>query len=57
MQHAFALLQSLNMLIELPGGFISTGSEMRGWLRDAGFQETTLCALGGPICSMVVGIK
>lgn len=55
--NAFALLQSLNMLIELPGGFISTGSEMRGWLREAGFQETTLGALGGPIYSMLVGVK
>lgn len=55
--NAFALLPSLNMLIELPGGFISTGSEMRGWLREAGFRETTYCALGGPIYSMVVGVK
>lgn len=55
--NAFALLQSLNMLIELPGGFISTGSEIRGWLRDAGFRQTSLLALGGPIYSMVVGVK
>jgi len=55
--NAFALLQSLSMLIELSGGFISTGSEMRGWLREAAFRQTTLRALGGPIDSMVVGVK
>jgi O-methyltransferase domain/Dimerisation domain len=55
-ENAFALLQSLNMLLELPGGFVSTGAEVRAWLREAGFRETTIQRFGG-IWSMVVGIK
>ena len=55
--NAFALLQSLNMLIELPGGSIATGSEIRGWLREAGFRTTTLYELSGSVYSMVVGVK
>jgi hypothetical protein len=55
-QNAFGLLMSLNMLIELPGGFEYTGAECAGWLRDAGFRETSVAPLVGPD-SMVVGIK
>jgi O-methyltransferase domain/Dimerisation domain len=55
-QNAFALLMSLNMLIELPGGFEYTGAECAGWLREAGFRETSVVPLVGPD-SMVVGIK
>jgi hypothetical protein len=54
--NAFALLQSLNMLLELPGGSTATGAEVRGWLHEAGFRETALHELGGPT-SMVVGVK
>ena len=54
--NAFALLQSLNMLIELPGGFVSTGAEIRAWVREAGFRDTALQQIGD-IWSMVTGVK
>ncbi len=54
--NAFGLLMSLNMLIELPGGFDYTGTDCAGWLREAGFRETRVEHLIGPD-SMVVGIK
>ena len=55
-ENAFGLLMSLNMLIELPGGFDYTGADCSGWLREAGFRETRVEHLVGPD-SMVVGIK
>ncbi len=55
-QNVFGLLMSLNMLIELPGGFDYTGADCSGWLREAGFRETRVEHLVGPD-SMVVGIK
>ena len=54
--NAFGLLMSLNMLIELPGGFDYTGADCTGWLKDAGFRETRVEHLVGPD-SMVIGIK
>ena len=54
--NAFGLLMSLNMLIELPGGFDYTGADCSGWLRKAGFRETRVEHLLGPD-SMVIGIK
>ena len=54
--NAFGLLMSLNMLIELPGGFDYTGADCTAWLREAGFRETRVEHLIGPD-SMVVGIK
>ena len=54
--NAFGLLMSLNMLIELPGGFDYTGADCIGWLKDAGFRETRVEHLVGPD-SMVIGIK
>jgi hypothetical protein len=54
--NAFGLLMSLNMLIELPGGFDYTGSQCQTWMRGAGFRETYVEHLVGPD-SMVVGIK
>ena len=54
--NVFGLLMSLNMLIEVPGGFDYTGAQCSGWLRDAGFRETYVEHLVGPD-SMVVGIK
>ncbi len=47
---------SLNMLIELPGGFDYTGADCTRWLRGAGFRETRVEHLIGAD-SMVVGIK
>ena len=55
-ENAFGLLMSLNMLIELPGGFDYTGADCTEWLREAGFQETRVEHVIGPD-SMVVGMK
>jgi hypothetical protein len=55
-QNAFALMMSLNMLIETSGGSASTGSDYQSWMREAGFQKTRVEELAGPD-SMVVGIK
>ena len=55
-QNAFGLLMGLNMLIETQAGFDFTGADCRGWMRDAGFNETRVEPLCGPN-SMVVGIK
>jgi hypothetical protein len=55
-KNAFALLMSLNMLIETPGGFDYTGKVCSGWMREAGFRETRVEHLIGPD-SMVVGVK
>jgi hypothetical protein len=55
-KNAFGLLMSLNMLIELPGGFDYTGADCSAWLREAGFRETRVEHLAGPD-SMVIGIK
>jgi hypothetical protein len=54
--NAFGLLMSLNMLIELPGGFDYTGANCTAWLKEAGFRETRVEHLVGPD-SMVIGIK
>jgi hypothetical protein len=59
--NAFGLLMSLNLQVGLAGGFSATGAEMRVWLRDAGFRQTSLHHLVGTgssvVASMVVGIK
>ncbi|MDQ3609754.1 MAG: acetylserotonin O-methyltransferase [Actinomycetota bacterium] len=55
-RNAFGLMMSLNMLIETPGGYDFTGADCRGWMDQAGFQETYVEQLVGPD-SMVVGIK
>ena len=55
-ENAFGLLMSLNMLIETRGGFDYTGADCQGWMKDAGFRETSVEHLVGPD-SMVIGIK
>ena len=55
-ENAFGLLMSLNMLIELPGGFDYTGADCCEWMKETGFRETRVEHLVGPD-SMVVGIK
>jgi len=55
-ENAFGLLMSLNMLIELPGGFDYTGADCTAWLKEAGFRETRVEHLVGPD-SMVIGLK
>jgi hypothetical protein len=39
---------SLNMLIELPGGFDYTGAQFDRWARAAGFARTEVRHLAGP---------
>ncbi len=46
--NAFGLLMSLNMLIELPGGFDYTGAQFDGWCTEAGFVRTEIVPLAGP---------
>jgi O-methyltransferase domain/Dimerisation domain len=50
------LVMSLIMLLETQGGFDYTGPDCEGWMRDAGFKQTSVEQLTG-IESMVVGIK
>jgi hypothetical protein len=54
--NAFALLMSLTMIVETPGGGEYTGADCCGWMREAGFTRTYAEHLIGPN-SMVVGIK
>ena len=54
--NVFGLLMSLNMLIETHGGFDYTAADCEGWMKEAGFRETSVQHLVGPD-SMVVGIK
>ena len=51
-----ALLMSLNMLIETPGGFDYTAADCMKWMRTAGFTSTRAEHLVGPD-SMVIAIK
>jgi hypothetical protein len=51
-----ALLMSLSMLIQTPGGFDYTGSDCIDWLREAGFTGVSLMPLQG-IHSMAIGLK
>ena len=55
-ENAFGLLMSLNMLIEIPGGFDYTGADCQGWMRETGFSQTRVEPLVG-LDSMVIGIK
>nr|WP_281381974.1 methyltransferase [Nocardiopsis mwathae] len=54
--NTFALLMSLHMLVESPGGFDYTGADCIGWMTDAGFRDCYVEHLAGPE-SMVVGTK
>ena len=55
-QNAFALMMSLNMLIETPAGFDYTGADCQSWMKEAGFRDTRVEHLAGPD-SMVIGIR
>jgi precorrin-6B methylase 2 len=55
-KNAFALMMSLNMLVETPSGFDYTGADCQGWMKEAGFRETRVEHLAGPD-SMVTGIR
>jgi hypothetical protein len=52
----FAMLMSLHMLLESPGGFDYTGTDCLGWLEDAGFRDCRVDHLTGPNF-LVVGRK
>jgi hypothetical protein len=54
--NAFALMMSLNMLLETPGGFDYSGADCRGWMLEAGFSEVRIEPLLGPD-AMVVAVK
>jgi hypothetical protein len=47
-QNTFGLLMSLNMLIELEGGFDYTGAQFDTWCTRAGFTRTEVVPLAGP---------
>jgi len=51
--NSFGLLMSLNMLIELPGGFDYTGAQFDGWARRAGFSRTEVRHLAGPTSAAI----
>ncbi len=55
-QTAFGLLMSLNMLIELKGGFDYTGADCSAWMNKAGFRDIRVEHLIGPD-SMAIGFK
>ncbi len=46
--NTFGLLMSLNMLIELEGGFDYTGAQFDRWCSNAGFELTEIVPLAGP---------
>jgi hypothetical protein len=52
-ENAFGLLMSLNMLIELPGGFDYTGAQFDTWARRAGFSRTEIIPLAGPTSAAI----
>ncbi|MGH3866943.1 MAG: methyltransferase [Pseudonocardiaceae bacterium] len=54
--NTFGLLNSLNMLIQTPGGVGYTGADCRAWMQKAGFRKSYVEHLVGPD-SMVVGSK
>jgi precorrin-6B methylase 2 len=51
--NAFGLLMSLNMLIEVPGGFDYTGAQFDRWARNAGFARTEVRHLAGPTSAAI----
>jgi SAM-dependent methyltransferase len=55
-RNAFALLMSLNMLIETSGGFDYCAADCRSWLERAGFRQVRRRALAGPY-SMMIGTR
>jgi hypothetical protein len=55
-ENAAALLMSLNMLIETPGGFDYTGADCHRWMEEAGFHDVTVEKLRAPY-SLATGIR
>ncbi|MFQ5855113.1 MAG: methyltransferase [Anaerolineae bacterium] len=52
-EHAFGLLMSLNMLIELGDGFDYTGADFREWCSEAGFRRFEFIPLAGPTSAAI----
>lgn len=52
-ENAFALLMSLNMLIEFGDAFDYTGADFRNWCREAGFTRFEFIPLAGPTSAAV----
>lgn len=52
-ENVFGLLMSLNMLIDLPGGFDYTAAQFERWCLDAGFQRTEVIPLDGPTSAAI----
>lgn len=50
-------LFSLHMLLTTPGGDTHTEAELRGWLRDAGFQEPEVRKLEGVPATVLVAAR
>jgi len=51
--NTFAMLMSLNMLIESDGGFNYTLADFEKWVKEAGFQATSFLPLAGPISAAI----
>ncbi|MBC8111520.1 MAG: methyltransferase [Verrucomicrobia bacterium] len=51
--NTFALLMSLNMIIESDGGFNYTMNDFEKWTKEAGFRETTIFPLAGPASAAI----
>jgi hypothetical protein len=51
--NAFALTESLNMLIEFGDAFDFTGRDFDGWCRTVGFRRTEVIPLRGPASAAV----
>ena len=47
-ENAFALMMSLNMLIEFGDAFDFTGADFTGWCREVGFRRVEIVPLTGP---------
>jgi SAM-dependent methyltransferase len=52
-----ALLSSLNMLLETPGGSEYTAAECTDWMVQAGFREIEVVPLGDDVHTAVIGTK
>ena len=55
--NTFALLMSLNMIIESDGGFNYTMEDFEGWATEAGFSRTELMPLEGVPTSVAIAYK
>jgi hypothetical protein len=55
-ENSFALLMSLNMLLETPGGFDYSGADFARWCREVGYRNIEVLPLAGP-SSAAIAIK